>query len=235
MPSGTGPRGFTTIYRPRRAGFWNPPAHPRGRGCGDRVCVTGDHLPIRGLRDDRTVVPVARSILMGPASLSSWVIYSGTAELVAVMLGGLPWPPSCSRQFLSATTTDSVGYERNCTHGVSECLLRQRQIFRLQGASYLRRATRPRPRVRHLRPPRARGPSSGALAHTQEAADRLRSLRLAVGLAAGAGDREAAQKFLVELAGAGDHDAVQRLLVGLAGVGDHAAAQKYCPFRYLDW
>lgn len=56
---------------------------------------------------------------------------SGAAKRVAVMLGGPSWPPSCSRQFLSAATTDSFGYERDPTQGGAGCLVRRRQIFGL--------------------------------------------------------------------------------------------------------
>ncbi|SNQ47449.1 hypothetical protein FRACA_190028 [Frankia canadensis] len=53
--------------------------------------------------------------------------------VLLVVLGCLSGRPSCSRQFMSAAISDSLGYEKNSTRSGARCLLRRLQIF-LRGA-----------------------------------------------------------------------------------------------------
>ncbi|PPS91430.1 hypothetical protein BZZ08_00310 [Streptomyces sp. MH60] len=120
-----------------------------GRGCGDRGCVTGDHLPIRGLRYPGGLTP-ARAILMAFGSLPvsvdpSLLRLRGTAVRPLGSLG-----PAASRGTHHFRLRHSaavpllrlpctavrlcrahrlLGYDENTSLCRQQCLQRSRQIY----------------------------------------------------------------------------------------------------------
>ncbi len=102
---------------------------PRGRDCVDRGCVTGDHLPIRGLRYPGGLAdPGDPDGVLAPYLRLHGVHYGITRVLLATS-GSRPARLVRAAVPVCRTLLDLLGYEHDDIPATRECLLRTQQIF----------------------------------------------------------------------------------------------------------